>query len=350
MNEREVKEPASKHVACTVAGMRELIDGMLVEELAPRKARQLREHLGACPSCQERYNRVVLASRLLAGGPKAIAIPSEGELQRVRARVLERVRLVPDAEPARRQSIFRWVAVLAASAAVFALVLPLALHFARPPATGRGAGGGGGVAETAAELGGRPEFEPRGPAQASPTEKLGLRAFCIQSAAAGATPVVQSVLPTDPAAPAAKLTSCGLGDVLKFAYTNRSELPYLFLVGLDERYAVKWYEPHPPRTTSVEVKKDAVNQTIPRAVKIGVNHEAGALRLYAIFSAQPVEARQIEAAAAAAKKAKIPLARLTALTLEGVGAAPRGIGVGAPRSGRDQAVEQRSLLLKLSAP
>ncbi len=128
-----MSELDSKTPACTVSGMRELIDGMLVEELPPRQARRLQDHLGACPSCQARYNRVVLASRLLEGGPKAIAIPSEGELQRVRARVLERVRLVPDAEPARRQSLFRWVAILAASAAVFALVLPLALRYAGSP-------------------------------------------------------------------------------------------------------------------------------------------------------------------------------------------------------------------------
>jgi hypothetical protein len=318
MSERETR------TACSAPGMRELIDGMLVEELSPREARRLREHLGACPSCQERYNRVVLASRLLAGGPKAIAIPSEGELQRVRARVLERVRLVPDAEPARRASLFRWVAVLAASAAVFALVLPIALRYAgSPPATVERAGGAGGVAETAAEL------QARGPGQPPPKEKHGLRAFCIR-APGGASPLVQSVLPTDPAAPE-KLTSCGLGDVMKFAYTNRSSLPYLFLVGLDERYAVKWYEPHPPRTASVEVKTDAVDETIPRAVRIGVNHQAGALRLYAIFSARPLEAKAIEAAAARVKKAGQPVAKLAALPLEG-------------------AADQRSLLLRLSAP
>lgn len=317
MSEREQRTPA-----CSVPGMRELVDGMLVEELSPREARRLREHLGACPSCQERYNRVVLASRLLAGGPKAIAIPSEGELQRVRARVLERVRLVPDAEPARRSSIFRWVAVLAASAAVFALVLPIALRYAGSPPR-RVERAGGGVAETAAEL------QVRGPGQAAPSEKHGLRAFCIRSPG-GTSLLVQSVVPSDPAAPE-KLTSCGLGDVMKFAYTNRSSLPYLFLVGLDERYALKWYEPHPPRTASVEVKRDAVDETIPRAVRIGVNHQAGALRLYAIFSARPLEAKAIEAAAARAKKAGRPLARLAALPLEG-------------------AVEQRSLLLRLSAP
>jgi hypothetical protein len=325
MSERE-KEPAAR-LACT--GMRELIDGMLVEELPPRKARQLREHLGACPGCQQRYNRVVLASRLLEGGPKALAIPSEGELQRVRARVLERVRLVPDAEPARRQSIFRWVAILAASAAVFALVLPIALRYAgRPPARVERPGVGG-VAETAAEV-----LQPRGPTpKAGKQERLGLRAFCIRSTPVGAPPIVQSVLPSDPAAPAEKLapTSCGLGDVLKFAYTNRSGLPYLFLCGLDERYAVKWYEPHPPRTASAEVKKDAVDQTIPRAVKINVNHQAGGLRLFAIFSARPIEAREIEAAAARAKRAKTPFAGLVALPL-------------------GTEVEQRSLLLKLAKP
>ncbi len=136
----------------------------------------------------------------------------------------------------------------------------------------------------------------------------------------------------DPAAPE-KLTRCGLEDVLKFAYTNRSPLPYLFLCGLDERYELKWYEPHPPRTTSVEVKRDAIDQTIQRAVRLGVNHKAGALRLFAIFSARPLEARELEAAAAAAKRAKTPLAKLSALALEGAAS-----------------LEQRSLLLQLSAP
>ena len=49
-----------------------LIDQLLVEDLSPRKMGELRGHLATCPACQHRYNRVVLASRLLEGGPESL--------------------------------------------------------------------------------------------------------------------------------------------------------------------------------------------------------------------------------------------------------------------------------------
>lgn len=277
---------------CT-SGHAKLIDSLVLEDLPPRKLAELHGHLASCPSCQHRYNRVVLASRLLEGGPAALDLPSPRELDWVGQAVLERARLVPDSAPARR-SVVRWVLGLAATAAALAIVVPLAVR-SRPPGAPR------------------EELQARGGPAASATkaEKVGLRAFCIRKE--GASPSVAGLVPTTAGAPAA----CGVKDVLRFAYTNHTRLQHLFLVGLDENHEIKWYEPHPPATTSIKVLNPVVDEPLSRAVRLEVNHARGLLRLFAVFSESPLEAEQIQRAVARVKEARRPVRELEALPLEG---------------------------------
>ncbi len=315
------------HAPCT-SRFSAQIDSLLLEELPTRKLKRLREHLAGCPSCQHRYNKIVLASRLLEGGPEALAVPSEGELQRVGVEVLARTRLVPDAAPARR-GLFSWIAAAATVGVVLAVALPIALRH-EPPTTGptaaveaSGTGSpvtlppGSGVEEKVA---GPEELQPRGPAARSAQRVLGLRAFCLRQLPGLPAQVTGLAPVTDPASGSASTssTTCGISDILKFAYTNHSELPYLFLVGLDEKLAIKWYEPHPPARTSLKVRADVVDEPLPRAVRLAVNHTAGQLRLYALFSARPVTAEQVEQAVARLRVAKTPLGRVSALPVSGV--------------------------------
>ncbi len=73
-----------------------------------------------------------------------------------------------------------------------------------------------------------------GPATAQAVgERIGLRAFCIQRIAG--LPQVSGLVPADSSVP-----SCRTADVIKFAYTNHAQLGYLFLVGVDDKYAIKW--------------------------------------------------------------------------------------------------------------
>jgi hypothetical protein len=286
------------------------IDELLVKEPSSRKLRKLHEHLAACPSCQHRYNKVILATRLFEGGPKALTVPSEGELRRVGDEVMRRVRLLPDpaqAQPARRQ-VVSWVAAIATCGVVLAIALPLVLHKAgRPPTTSGPAGisenAGGGSAGGVEEH----DFQPRGGSGAGPAVVgvMGFRAFCI-SKLAGLAPQVTGLQPDG---------ACRTSDVLKFAYTNRARkpLPYLFLVGVDEKHRIKWYEPHPPARHSVAIKSDIADEPIERAVRLAVNHQAGQLRIFALFSQKPIEADAIERTVAELAKRGTSIAKLAEL-------------------------------------
>jgi len=310
------------HERCT-SRFPALMDKLLLGDLPPRQLRRLNGHLAGCAACQQRYNRIVLASRLLEGGPEALTIPSEGELRRVGDEVLRRARLVPDAAPARR-SVLRWVAAGATAVVVAAVALPLALRHGAPPSgPGGSARSGQGTQEFMTEL------QPRGPVATPGAPGISLRAFCIRKVeglpqVTGLAPVLPGETKTPPVA------VCNLDDVLKFAYTNRSALRFLFLVGVDEKYRIKWYEPHPPQRASIALQHDTVDQPLSRAVRLSVNHTGGQLRLFALFSARPVSSGAVEQAVAKVRAATTPLAKLSLLPVEG-----------------GSTLEQRSILLRL---
>lgn len=288
---------------CTSSRFASLIDKLLVHDLSPTKMSELRGHLASCEACQHRYNRVVLASRLLDGGPDALELPSDRELGWVGQAVLERARLVPDSAPARR-SVLRWVVAAATAAVVVAIALPLALRTSGPPSS-QGPRPGPGVAHTE-------EFQARG-APAQPSQKVGLRAFCIHRQARDAqAPLVFEAASVQ----SATTPACQVSDVMRFAYTNRSKMAHLFLVGIDEKYRIKWYEPHPPRMTSIPVRAEVVDEPLSRAVRLKVNHAQGKVRLFAIFSPEPLHAAQVKQAVAKVKEADTPLGRLQVLPLE----------------------------------
>jgi hypothetical protein len=287
---------------------------------------RLKSHMALCASCQQRYNKIVLAGRLLEGGPEALTIPSEGELARVREEVLGRVRLVPDATLERR-SLVRWVGALAAVGVVLAIALPLTLrHGAAPPA--RGSRG------TRAEVGEKalgaqehlPELQARGPAlsDGERPSRVGVRAFCVRQKAGGSSGIVG----LSPAGETRSAGTCGTGDVMKFAYTNGGPCRHLFLFGVDEKMEIKWYEPHPPQTSSVAVRGKAVDEPLPRAVRLSVNHTPGDLRVFAVFSMRPITTAEVQQAVARARADKTPWSALQTLPLEGT--------------------EQRSMLLRLA--
>lgn len=299
------------------------IDALMVEDLPPQRHEQLRAHVARCDSCRARYDRAVLAGRMLEGGPAALERPSQRELDRIGAAVLQRARLVPDAQPARR-SVAAWIAGLATAAVALLIAIPLALR-SGPPEPG---------VTPAQEYAAQEQFQPRGtPGQSAGADahRVGFRAFCIRGgrtskASERRRPAITGIEPT---AAGAAVPSCDVGSILRFAYTNRSGLRYLFLVGLDEQLRIKWYEPHPPVKESIAVAAHAVDKPLDRAVRLQINHGAGTLRLFALFSARPLSMESIEAAVARVRARKTPLERLEALP-----------GV--------EGATQRSLLMKLT--
>jgi hypothetical protein len=229
-----------------------LIDEMIVGDVAPAQWQELRTHLGGCTSCRARYDRVALAERMLHGGPEALARPSVASFDRIGAAVLDGV---APAAPAWQRALQwfaptqRWAVGLAAAAAV-AVLVPFWL---RSPNAG---------------------FQSRGAATHERT--AGLRAFCIGDE--GVTP------------------RCARSTQLRLTVSNGGKFQRVFLVGLDDEWATKWYAPRPPEQQSVTAP-GGVDQQVAPPVRLGVNHDPGKVRIYALFSDAPVTAQEVESAA-----------------------------------------------------
>lgn len=268
-----------------------MIDEVIIDDLTAAKWEVLRKHFAVCPACRARYNRAVLAERMLHGGPEAVGRPSTRELDRIAAAVLGREgdapsrwrRLVAWFAPTQR-----WAVGLAAAAACLALI---------PILTSR-------VPTKAPEPEGT--FLPRGPGKGpvelfasqpnlKPAERAaGLRAFCL------AGDRVEALDPKGSAPP-----RCARHDQLKLAVSNPGKYQRVFLVGLAHDHSLKWYAPRPPEVASVAapLSTDAIADVpVGASIRLAVNHDPGALRIYALFSDTPIKAEEIEAAAADLEK------------------------------------------------
>lgn len=232
-----------------------IIDEMIVGELEPATWNELRAHLAGCVACRARYDRVALAERMLYGGPAALASPSPAALARIGAAVVDGA-AAP--KPAWQRALAwmaptqRWATGVAAVAAA-AVLIPFLARSPRPPADG---------------------FQSRGAPAHERT--AGLRAFCIGDE--GVTP------------------RCARTTQLRLTVSNPGRFGRVFVVGFDDEFNPKWYAPRPPEQQSVAAP-DGVDQQIGPAVKLGINHEPGRVRIYALFSDAPVTTQEVEAAA-----------------------------------------------------
>lgn len=273
-----------------------MIDKLVLgDELNIAQQRELTRALEQGGAARSYYDRAMLAQRLLDGGPESLFAPSAAEFSRVEERIFERVREEQLAAAPARRGIFAWVAGLVAVGAAVAIALPFLLASKdAPPATGV-PGPATGVPTTG-------EFQIRGQA-ARRGKQVGLRVFCFDKKA---SPAVREL------GDSAK-QSCPLSATLKLAYTNKSGLKQLFVVGVDDRREPLWYAPVPPAKNSLTVAK-AVDQPLPRAIRLQVNHHAGELRIYAVFSAKALTFAEIAAAVHRLKKGS--LARQELLPIE----------------------------------
>jgi hypothetical protein len=254
-----------------------LIDQLILHEggrLAPPAWQELRAHLTGCAPCRERYNRVALAERMLHGGPLALSSPSPASFDSAVAR-----------PPAWRRALGwlappqRWAVGVVALAAM-AVLIPFSM---RAP---------------------HGEFQARG---GTATERTaGLRAFCLGES--GVTP------------------QCTRASQLRLTVSNAGRFKYVFVVGLDDARAIKWYAPRPPATESVPAPA-GVDVPVGDAVRLGVNHDPGAVRIYAIFSDAPVSAPEIEAAVAQLEKVNLPTAAANALPLTRTDVVQRSVSI-----------------------
>jgi hypothetical protein len=233
-----------------------LIDEMIVGEVATGEWKDLHRHLAGCMPCRARYDRVSLAERMLHGGPQALITPSSSTLKRLEGAVLGATAASPPAWQRALQWFAptqRWAAGVAVAAAVVVLI-PLLARSPKPQPDGG--------------------FQTRGAATHERT--AGVRAFCIGDE--GVTP------------------RCARTTQLRLTVSNGGKFGRVFVVGFDDDFNPKWYAPRPPEGQSVTAP-DGVDQQIGAAVKLGVNHDPGKVRIYALFSDAPVSAQEVEAAA-----------------------------------------------------
>jgi hypothetical protein len=254
-------------MACSERNRRR-IDSLLLGEAGAW--RELREHMRGCDACRAYYDRVVLAERLLHGGPSALSRPSAAEIERIGQALFE----ARPGDAALGRRILAWLAPAprwaTAVAAALALVvaIPLLLREEAP----------------APEI---ETFQARGGA-ATDSARVGVRAFCL---AAGA---VQALDPRAGEAP-----RCARSASLRLVLTHRAAFQRVFVVGLDDRFAPKWYAPRPPAQESVAAPPTgSADAPVGPTVRVGVNHDPGPVRIYAIFSDRPVTAAEVQAAAA----------------------------------------------------
>jgi|GEM_PF-1442796 hypothetical protein len=283
--------------------IRDWLDTLFVgDALNADEGRQLFAHLEGCTACQSEYDQIMLASRMLESDDPLQ--PSEIELAGTKAALFDQLEkeeaFAQKQSPSKRNTLWRGLlaaTTLAAGAAAIAIVM------LRMPAPSTGM-------DTNT---GQPQFAIRGGSANPDTDSagIGLRAFCLD----GKSGEPKEIKPTTAKS---ELQTCDLNQVLRFAYSNRGKSRYLYLLGVDEKFQPYWYAPAPPETRSIAIAKDVNDGALERAVKLEVNHHAGLLRIFALFSEEPLEAATIEKALAEAKDAKGSLKGLDRLPIANI--------------------------------
>lgn len=279
--------------------IRAWLDSLFVgEDLDPGDGRQLFAHLESCEGCKSEYNQIMLTSRMLQSGDALQASSAEftsvkaalfGQLDHEAAKQAKQ----PAAKTANPKLKWFWGVLAGAAAAtaiaIFALKIP-----ATEPAT-----------ETSPSA-----FAIRGNTSGGDTS-AGLRVFCLDAKSGEPTEI-------KPLSAAQELQSCQLNQVLRFAYSNRSQRGFLYLLGIDEKYQPYWYAPAPPERQSVVIAKGVADQALERAVSLQVNHRPGLLRIFALFSERPLTAATIQKALSRVKDKKNSLAELSELPIANI--------------------------------
>jgi hypothetical protein len=225
--------------------------------LDPDQERRLRGHLARCAPCRRHYDEVSAAAEALGSpaGPR-----------RERTRLL--AALSAPGEVHRRRPSLRWLApaALAAAAGVALLVGPLRRE---PP---------------------RVAFRGASTGDTAPFARLLLHA-----SRKGERPGPLRLVADLPGAGEARLS---LGDYLQLATTGATAPAFVTVVGLDETGGVHQYVPR-PGATPVPVAAGGARGLGP-SIDLAAGHRPGRLRLFALFSAAPLDETLVRAAAARA--------------------------------------------------
>jgi hypothetical protein len=280
---------------CPNKKVRAVIDVMFLKGFSARRWRSVREHLYACRSCRAYYDRVVTLHNKMH---KETAPLSSEQLKLVSEEILDRM------APRRAGLPGRAWAYAGISLAVVATAVLVVLPMLEPqPAS---------------------DFQARG---VDAEVAAGVRAFCITAEQGAQAPRIRSTFPVTDELVAGAGGSCNIKDVLRFAYTNGvpgrgRAFDCLFLLGINEQLQPLWYYPHPDEKLSVRIQSgpEAVNVPLPGGVRLEVNHAPGLVRIYGLFSEEPLTVSQVEQRLTELREQGAALPEVESLGLDGVGA------------------------------
>jgi hypothetical protein len=83
----------------------------------------------------------------------------------------------------------------------------------------------------------------------------------------------------------------------------------VFLVGADERRQPLWYFPNPSEALSFTAEATDGEHLNPDGIELEVNHQAGALWIYALFSSEPLNVDTVSSWLEGAPTGSVPTAR-----------------------------------------
>jgi len=250
------------------ARIRRQVDQLFVEGLSPPRHRALRDHLRDCDACRAHYERLrQVEERLFTDG--------EGLSVAAQERLADLVVQPKGPAPARSAWPTLGLALAALSAILLAVVLVPQGKDQRAPDE---------------------DFMARG---TQGTAQGGLNVFHVD-------PEHRAVTRMTRVPEGAPIES---GSVMQLAYSN-TDFAHLVVVGLDAHYELHWYHPG-SSAGDTRIERDVTDMLLGDAWQITA--PAGGLRLFAVFSNEPLDASTIEAAAAHVSGAQLPLTQVAEL-------------------------------------
>jgi hypothetical protein len=221
----------------TSCEMKSLVDRHFSGKLRPEEEKKLRDHLSSCRSCRSHYEHLMLQSRI---DPKSMD---------ARSRIAVGLGILP-----RRKSPMP--SLLALSAALAAALMLIVF------------------------LPGNPGREEGFAARGHEGGQVNLLVYRLQ--------------PGKP--PALAAGEISRSDELAFAYENRTGKKRLLVFGVDEDKYIYWYHPawtkESDNPVAVPIQSDDAIHELPAAVAHQI--QGSSLRIYAIFTDEPISVRQAE--------------------------------------------------------
>lgn len=268
------------------------IERLFVDGRSRSQWRALRKHLQACEKCRAHYDQLMLLERQLGGGQETL---TEAQVERIEAEILGVLAERPD----RRGWTTKRLLLVHGLALALALVVVFVLY---PP---------GRVSDA--------DFAPKGPGDQWQSS-IGIRAFCMYRDSEGNPRIRTSIAQATTGGPVQR---CNLSDLLQFTYSNlrkegRPGAQYLFIFGLDRDHRPFWYHSHPESGQSAWIGNtiEVIDEPQAGSIQLWVNHRPGPVRIFGLFSQNPISIDEVRTCIAGLKAQGVPIEQVRQLPLE----------------------------------